>query len=79
MDEVVNANKVAVLSNGELVMEGTPAEIFKRQGELKEYGLDVPRATKIANALKENGLPIKDGILTAEGLAEELCRLFQKA
>ena len=79
MDEVVNANKVAVLSNGELVMEGTPAEIFKRQGELKAYGLDVPRATKIANALKENGLPIKDGILTAEGLAEELCRLFQKA
>ena len=79
MDEVVNANKVAVLSGGELVMQGTPTEIFKRQHELKNYGLDVPRATKIANALKENGLPIKDGVLTAEGLAEELCRLFQKA
>jgi len=79
MDEVINANKVAVLSGGELVMEGTPAEIFKRQDELKSYGLDVPRATKIANELKKNGLDIRDGVLTAEGLAEELCRLFQKA
>ena len=79
MDEVINANKVAVLSGGELVMEGTPAEIFKRQDELKSYGLDVPRATKIASELKKNGLDIRDGVLTAEGLAEELCRLFQKA
>ncbi|MBO7214366.1 MAG: energy-coupling factor transporter ATPase [Clostridia bacterium] len=79
MDEVISANKVAVLSNGELVMEGTPADIFKRQNELRAFGLDIPRATKIANALKENGLDIKDGVLTAEGLAEELCRLFQKA
>ncbi len=79
MDEVVNANKVAVLSNGKLVMEGTPSQIFARQEELKNYGLDVPRATKIANALKKNGLDIKGDILTAEGLAEELCRLFQKA
>ncbi|MBQ3235067.1 MAG: energy-coupling factor transporter ATPase [Clostridia bacterium] len=79
MDEVVNANKVAVLSDGRLVMQGTPAEIFKRQEEIKSYGLDVPRATKIANALKENGVDIADGVLTAEGLAEELCKLFQKA
>ena len=79
MDEVVNANKVAVLSQGRLVMEGTPSEIFKRQDELKNYGLDVPRATKIANDLKKNGLDIQGEILTAEGLAEELCRLFQKA
>ncbi len=79
MDEVVNANKVAVLSQGRIVMEGAPSEIFKRQDELKSYGLDVPRATKIANDLKKNGLDIQGEILTAEGLAEELCRLFQKA
>lgn len=79
MEEVLNANKVVVLSGGELVMEGTPEEIFARQEEIKSYGLDVPRATKIANALKENGLEISGNVLTAEGLAEELCKLFQKA
>lgn len=78
MDEVVNASKVVVLSDGEIVMQGTPSEIFKRQQELKSYGLDVPRATYIANALKDGGLDIKGEVLTAESLAEELCRLFQK-
>lgn len=79
MDEVVNANKVAVLSDGEIVMQGTPSEIFKHGKELKSYGLDIPRATYIANALKENGLAISNEILTKESLAEELCKLFQKA
>ena len=79
MDEVVNASKVVVLSEGEVVMQGTPSEIFKRGKELKTYGLDIPRATYIASALKEKGLDINGNVLTKESLAEELCKLFQKA
>ncbi len=79
MDEVVNATKVAVLSDGEIVMQGTPSEIFNKSKELKSYGLDIPRSTYIANALREGGLPIKGEVLTKESLAEELCKLFQKA
>lgn len=79
MDEVVNASKVAVLHEGELCMYGTPTEIFKEQSKLKEFGLDVPRSVYIANKLRENGLDISESVISSEGLAEELCKLFQKA
>ncbi len=78
MDEAVNASRVVVLSKGEIVKDGTPSEIFKNSEELISYGLELPRPTYIANKLIEKGLPLKRGILTAEELSEELCKLFQK-
>lgn len=78
MDEAVNASRVVVLSKGEIVKDGKPSEIFKDSNELVSYGLELPRSTYIANKLIKKGLPIKEGILTAEELSEELCKLFQK-
>ena len=79
MDEVASASRVAVLHEGKLCMLGTPLEIFKEQEKLKEYGLDVPRSVYIANELRRNGLELSENIITSEDLAEELCKLFQKA
>lgn len=78
MDEAVNASRVVVLSKGEIVKDGKPSEIFKDSNELVSYGLELPRSTYIANKLIKKGLPLKEGILTAEELSEELCKLFQK-
>ena len=78
MDEAVNASRVVVLSKGEIVKDGKPSEIFKDSEELVSYGLELPRSTYIANKLIKKGLPLKEGILTAEELSEELCKLFQK-
>ena len=78
MDEVVRADRVIVLSEGEKVLEGTPEQIFSHKQEIKSYGLELPLATVIADRLRENGVAIPDGILTEQQLTEALCVLKQK-
>ena len=78
MDEAVDSSRVVVLNKGKIVKDGTPLEVFNNSTELEEYGLDLPRATYIAEKLKSYGIPLKNGILTAEELEEDLCKLFQK-
>ena len=75
MEEVVSANKVIVINDGEIVMQGTPEEIFKNKDKLIAIGLEIPLVARIADKLKENGINLPDGILTEEMLAEELCKL----
>lgn len=78
MDEVVCADKVYVVNDGTIAMSGKPEEIFKRKEELKNYGLELPLAAVIADKLIDEGVPLPDGILTEEKLAEELCALKRK-
>jgi energy-coupling factor transport system ATP-binding protein len=78
MDEVVRADKVVVINDGQIAMCGTPQEIFKRKDELNGYGLELPLASVLADQLIAKGLPLPEGILTEERLAEELCALKSK-
>ena len=55
MEEVVHADKVYVMDNGEVVMQGTPREIFSQVETLKEYRLDVPQVTLLAHELHKAG------------------------
>ena len=66
MNEVVGADKVYVMSEGNVKMAGTPREIFKEVELLKEYKLDVPQVTEIAYRLRQNGLNLPDCILTID-------------
>ena len=75
MEEVVRADRVVVLSKGEKVLEGTPEQIFKHKEEIKNYGLELPLVTVIADRLRENGVDIPEGILTEQSLTEALCKL----
>ena len=70
MDEVIHADKVIVMDEGKVVMQGTPREVFSRVDELKARRLDVPQATELAWELKKEGIPLPDGILTAEEFTE---------
>ncbi|MCI8744126.1 MAG: energy-coupling factor transporter ATPase [Lachnospiraceae bacterium] len=73
MEEVIYADKVIVMDQGRVVMEGTPREIFSQVEKLKSYRLDVPQATLLAYELKKAGVNLPDGILTREELVEALC------
>lgn len=75
MDEAVSANKVFVMDDGRIVMEGTPREIFTQVEALRALRLEVPQVTELAFELKQAGVAISDGILTIDELVEELCQL----
>lgn len=76
MDEVTEADRVVVLSDGELVMQGTPQEIFREKDKLREYGLDVPRSVALSNELFKAGLDLSPATTDINELGEELCRLL---
>ena len=72
MEEIIHADKVFVMDQGKIAMEGTPREIFSKVEELKELRLDVPQVTLLAYELKKKGIMLPDGILTAEELLQAL-------
>ncbi len=72
MEEIIHADKVFVMDQGKIAMEGTPKEIFSRVEELKELRLDVPQVTLLAYELQKSGLQIPAGILTTEEFVEAL-------
>ncbi|MCM1326129.1 MAG: energy-coupling factor transporter ATPase [Lachnoclostridium sp.] len=72
MEEIIHADKVFVMDQGKIAMEGTPREIFSQVEKLKELRLDVPQVTLLAYELKKKGVRLPDGILTTEELAEAL-------
>ena len=74
MEEVIHANKVYVMDGGNVVMQGTPKEIFSQVETLKKYRLDVPQVTLLAHELHQAGVDIPEGILTKEELVGALCR-----
>ena len=78
MEEALNADKVIVMYDGEIVKRGTPSEVFLASEGVEHFGLALPRACYIANKLRENGLPLSDLLYSEEVLAEELCKLFVK-
>ena len=72
MEEVIYADKVYVMDQGKVVMQGSPRDIFSQVEELRELRLDVPQVTELAYELKKNGLEIPEGILTKEELVKAL-------
>lgn len=75
MDEIIDADRVLVLHHGELVLEGTPVEIFRSKEQLKEYGLVLPNMTELTERLKEAGIMIQNPVLRMEDLIREVNRL----
>ena len=77
MEEVVDADKVIVMDQGKVVMQGTPREIFSQVGKLKEYRLDVPQVTILADLLRQSGINVPIGVLRREELVEALLKEAQ--
>ena len=77
MEEAIEADRIIVMDDGRIDMDGQPREIFSRVKELKSHGLDVPQVTELAWELKEAGMPLTDGILSREELVEQLVPLLR--
>lgn len=75
MDEAVRADKVFVIDDGDLVMQGTPKEIFSQVETLQKYGLDVPQVTEVAYLLRKEGVELPADILTIEEMVGVICQL----
>lgn len=72
MEEVVYADKVFVMDQGHVEMQGTPREIFSKVDSLQKLRLSVPQVTLLAEACRKAGMPFKEGILTVDEFMEEL-------
>ena len=76
MDEAVQADRVVVMDEGRILMDGTPREVFSRVDDLRRVELDGPQPTELCAALKADGLPLPDGVLSVDECVEALSMLF---
>jgi energy-coupling factor transport system ATP-binding protein len=74
MDEAVEADRVIIMDEGELKLDGKPRDVFSKVEEIKRYGLDVPQVTELAKELKNEGIKLSDNIIHIEELVSELCQ-----
>lgn len=74
MDEAAQADRVVVMENGRIILEGGPREVFSHVDELKAVGLDVPQATELIYELKRAGWALPDQILTEDECIEALAQ-----
>ena len=72
MEEVIHADRIYVMDEGQVAMEGTPEEIFTQVERLKELRLDVPQVTELAYGLRKRGVPLSPCILDEEQLVKEI-------
>ena len=76
MDEAAEADRVVVMDNGKVLLDNSPFEVFKNISLLKEIGLDVPQATELAFALREQGFDIPH-VITPDECVKEIVRILE--
>ena len=79
MDEAVQAGRVVVMDEGEILMQGTPRQVFSQVDRLKQHALDVPQAAELCSCLQKAGLPVPDGVLNEEECVAVLRQLLGSA
>jgi len=75
MNEVINCNRMIVMDQGQIIMCGSPREIFDDRKAIIDLGLDLPFASQLASGLREKGVNLPDGIIDNEELVSHLCLL----
>ena len=78
MEEAIGADRVAVMSGGELILEGTPKEVFSQDELLHKHRLDVPVMQQLANRLNAHGANLSTCILSVEEMAQAICLSLSK-
>lgn len=79
MDEAARANRIVVIDDGEILVDGTPTEVFSRPERLKECGLDVPQCVSLIHKLKKQGINIEGECHTPSVCADTIERALKKA
>ena len=76
MEEAVQSDRVVVIDDGKILLDGTPKDVFSYYDILKKVGLDVPQVTEVAYQLNSLGIDIKSNVLTEDELINELVKLL---
>ena len=76
MEEAADADRIIVISDGTIALEGTPREVFSQVGTMRTLHLDVPHMAALADSLRKDGVPLPEGILTVEEMTQEVCKLL---
>jgi len=74
MEEAAEAERVIIMDEGKIKLDGTPAQVFVRRDELKKMSLDVPFAVELAHRLRARGIDIPEDIVERKDLVEYICR-----
>ena len=75
MDEAAQGDRVVVVDDGKIIMDGTPRTVFSQVKTMKNIGLDVPQVTELAYELKNAGINISTEILNVDEMVNALCQL----
>ena len=75
MDEAAQADRVIVMDDGKIILEGKPREVFSNVKRMKEIGLDVPQVTELCYELKNSGINIDTNILNVDEMVNAICQL----
>lgn len=78
MNEAADADRVIVLSNGTVTLDGTPREVFSQVEQLKKAGLSVPQVTELMYMLELEGIKTPHGVLHAMEAADIIERILKK-
>ena len=78
MEEAALADRVVVMDEGVVVMDGTPREVFAQSQVLRERGLDIPQPTALCEILREKGVALPESVLTPEECAAAILQLLNK-
>lgn len=74
MDEAVKADRIVIMNEGQVLLDGTPAQVFSKEQTLREIGLDVPLPVEMARRLRKRGIDVPEDIITEERLVEFICQ-----
>lgn len=76
MEEVAEADRILVMNRGELVMQGTPKQIFSQVEKMQTYHLDVPQVTLLAHELRKRGMELPGGVTSSQELVDAIAGQF---
>ena len=77
MDEAMDADRLIVMNDGKLVMNGTPAEVFTQVDALRAMGLAAPDTVELLYGLRQSGMDVPLDALTVDACADAICKALQ--
>ena len=77
MDEAMDADRLIVMNDGKLVMDGTPAEVFTQVDALRAMGLAAPDTVELLYGLRQSGMDVPLDALTVDACADAICKALQ--
>jgi len=78
MDEAARADRVVVIENGKILLDGAPGDVFSHVDLLKEVGLDVPQSTQLCHELMRAGYDLPRDVISTGQCIEEISRLVER-